>query len=183
MTVPSQRHASASVRLTALIDAVAPDAWSAASPCEGWSARDVLDHVVSSELDFLRQRELPVPDVDGSDPISAWPVLRDTFASILADPETGPRRFDGYFGPTTIEETVDRFYTLDLVIHRWDIAVAVGLPEHARLTADEIDLVRANLDSIPDEVMRSPGLFGPAVEPPADADPTTELMAFLGRSV
>jgi hypothetical protein len=31
--------------------------------------------------------------------------------------------------------------------------------------------------------MRGPGAFGPAIDPPADADEQTRLLAFLGRRV
>jgi hypothetical protein len=34
---------------------------------------------------------------------------------------------------------------------------------------------------MPGHLLRSPQAFGPEVEPPADADDQTKLLAFLGR--
>jgi hypothetical protein len=34
-----------------------------------------------------------------------------------------------------------------------------------------------------DAMLRGPGMFKPAVEPPAGADTQTELLSFLGRQV
>lgn len=181
MTSIAQRYAAASARFTNLVESVSAGAWDNPSPCDGWTARDVLDHVVSTELDFLGQRGLPKPDIASLEPVAAWPLVRDTLQSVLDDPGTAATAFDGYFGPTTVEETVDRFYSLDLLVHRWDLATAVGRADHATLAPDELDAIRTNLSAIPAEVMRTPGLFGPEVAPAAGADDTTRLMNFLGR--
>lgn len=178
----SDRHATAANRFSALIESIPQEAWDNPSPCEGWTASDVVSHVVSTELDFLKQRDLPHPDVSGLELPAAWLVARDAMQAVLDDPGSAESAYDGYFGPTTVEETIDRFYTLDLLVHRWDLASAAGLADHAVLDTDEIAQVRSNVDAIPPEVMRTPGLFGPEIEPIDGADDTTRLMNFLGRS-
>ena len=182
MTSISERYASAASRFTDLVQAVPADSWGKPSPCEGWAAKDVLEHVVSTEMDFLGQRDLPKPDIDGLELTARWPKVRDTMQSVLDDPDTASMAFDGYFGPTTVQETIDRFYSLDLLVHRWDLAQATGLAEHATLDADELQTVNGNMANIPSEVMRTPGLFGPEIMPAPDADGTTKLMNYLGRS-
>jgi len=182
MTSPAERYAAAATRFTDLVRAVPADAWDNQSPCKDWTARGVLDHVVATELDFLDQRSLAKPDVSGLPPTEAWHNVRDTVQSVLDDAATAKRSYDGYFGPTTIEETIDRFYTFDLLVHRWDLATAAGLSRHAALHDDELKVIRASIERIPQEVMRTPGLFEPAVEPASDADDTTQMMNFLGRS-
>jgi uncharacterized protein (TIGR03086 family) len=66
--------------------------------------------------------------------------------------------------------------TVDLVTHTWDIASALEID--VRLDPDLVDMsfawARAN-------VVRRPEFFGPELEPPADADEQTRLMAYLGR--
>ncbi len=178
----SHRYASAATRFSALIESVPEEAWHSPSPCEGWTASDVLDHVVSTELDFLAQRDLPRPDVSGLARPAAWLVVRDAMQAVLDDPTVASSAYDGYFGPTTVEGTIDTFYTDDLIVHRWDLATAVGATEHAVLDRGEIASVRTNSASFPTEVMRSPGLFGPEIESSDGADDTTRLMNFLGRS-
>jgi uncharacterized protein (TIGR03086 family) len=165
-----------------LIDSIDPSSWTSASPCEGWTALDVVRHVVTTEADFLRQRDLLVPEIDAADPVAAWPGVRDAIAAVLADDALAGRVFDGYFGPTTIGETLERFYVADLLVHRWDLAMAVGSADHAVLDDDERDFLAAAVGTYPPEVMRMPGIFGPEVSPPEGADPTTRLMAYLGRS-
>jgi uncharacterized protein (TIGR03086 family) len=182
MTSISERYAAAASRFTDLVEAVPADGWDNPSPCEGWAAKDVLEHVVSTELDFLGQRDLPKPDVDGLELTAQWPKVRDTVQSVLDDAATATKAFDGYFGPTTVQETIDRFYSLDLLVHRWDLAQATGLANHATLDPDELQTVDDNMKNIPAEVMRTPGLFGPEITPATDADATTRLMNFLGRS-
>ena len=176
------RYAAAASRFSDLVASVPDQSWDNASPCEGWTARDVLEHVVSTELDFLTQRELAKPDVSALALPAAWPAVRDAFQAVLDDRSTASQAFDGYFGPTTIEETVDRFYCLDLLVHRWDLAKAAGLVDHATLDPDELAVIRTNLGAIPSEVMRTPGLFGPEIVPAAGVDETTAVMNFLGRS-
>ncbi|WP_267873110.1 hypothetical protein [Enemella evansiae] len=39
------------------------------------------------------------------------------------------------------------------------------------------------MERIPPERMRAPGMFGPETTPPADANDTEQIMAFLGRTV
>ncbi|MGB8858494.1 MAG: maleylpyruvate isomerase family mycothiol-dependent enzyme [Ilumatobacteraceae bacterium] len=181
MNTSAQRYAAASARFTALVAAMPAPAWKVPSMCEGWSAAEVLAHVVSTETDFMAQRGLPVAPTDGLSPSAAWPVARAAMQAALDDQATADIAFDGYFGPTTVGVTIDRFYTLDLILHRWDIAAACGLAEHAVLDAGEIEMVRSNLAGL-EEVMRMPGLFGAEVAVPAGADEQTKLLAYVGRS-
>lgn len=180
MTTPSQRYAVAAARFTALVADVPEHLWSAPSPCEGWSAADVVAHVVSTELDFMAQRGIDAPATEGLAPVDAWPAVREAMQAALDHPATATRSFDGYFGPTTIEATVDRFYSMDLVVHRWDLATACGLASHAVLHPVEVEEVRANLVGL-EAVMRSPGLFGPEQPVAADATDQDRLLAYIGR--
>ena len=184
MTSIADRYSAAAARLTALIDAVPADAWTVQSPCEDWTAGQVVEHVVSTEAAFLRDRELAeaLAEEATSDPLGTWPAVRDAVTAAMADPSKAGASYDGYFGPTTVEQTLDRFYTADLLVHRWDIATAVGLPDFATLDDDELAFLNEAIASYPAEVMRMPGLFGPELTAPAGANATTQLMAFLGRS-
>jgi uncharacterized protein (TIGR03086 family) len=181
MTDPSRRFAVAAARFTALVDDVPAPAWSAPSPCEGWSAADVLAHVVATEADFMSQRGIASPSVDGLEPLAAWPAVRDAMQAALDDPAVATREYDGYFGPTTIEATIDRFYAMDLIVHRWDIATACHRDEHSLLDPDEIRTVRGHLHGL-EAVMRSPGLFGPEQPVAADAGEQERLLAYIGRT-
>ena len=53
----------------------------------------------------------------------------------------------------------------------------VELPE------DLLTFCRQVVESVPEDELRRPGMFGPARPVPDDATPTARLMAFVGRPV
>lgn len=162
------------------VDAVPPDRWAAPSPCEGWTALDVVRHVVESQGLFLGRvgREVDdLPPVD-EDPSAAWAAARAVVQADLEDPDRASASYEGAFGRMTFEQAVDGFLCTDLVVHRWDVARASGLDE--RIDPDELERVMAQAESFGD-AMRSPRAFGPPLEPPPGADRQTEVLAFLGR--
>lgn len=56
------------VRVAGPLDAVPDDRWSSPSPREGWSARDLVGHVVSTQAMFLGfiNEEMPAsPNAEG----------------------------------------------------------------------------------------------------------------------
>lgn len=180
MTAISQRYARLAQDFAATVAAVPADRWADASPCPGWTARDVVRHVVDTQGMFLRLvgRDLgAVPDVD-VDPLAAWKAAAATVQADLDDPERAGTVFDGFFGPTRFEEAVDRFLSFDLVVHRWDLARTAGLDE--RIAADDLRWAREQTDGLGD-AMRGESTFGPALTPPPDADEQTRFLAFLGR--
>ena len=100
--------------------------------------------------------------------------------AVLDDPARADTPYESSFGPTTFSSVVDRFYAFDLIVHAWDIARAVGLPELETMPADEIARVTADAEAL-GEALRSPGVCGPPVPVPDDADAQSRLLGFLGR--
>lgn len=184
MNTPSTRFETAAAKFTALLAAVPTDGWGTPSACEGWSVQEVVQHIVTTEADFLAQR---VQAVDGlsvaadASATSAWPAVCAAMQAALDDAAVASTAFDGYFGPTTVQDVIDRFYTMDLIVHRWDIASVLGLHDHATLTADEVASVRAALVGL-EAAMRSPGLFGPELPTAEGADEQAKLLAYIGRA-
>ncbi|ASR00930.1 maleylpyruvate isomerase family mycothiol-dependent enzyme [Gordonia rubripertincta] len=157
---------------------VPAEAWSSPSPCDGWTARDVVAHVVDTQRDFFAGHGVdlgPAPSLD--DPASGWRTHREAVAARLADPSVADHAFDGHFGPTTIGETLLRFYGFDMIAHRWDIATAAGL-DH-RFTDDQLAEMEAAADGFGD-ALYSEGVCE-RVDVPAGADRQTALLARLGR--
>lgn len=181
MSPIADRFRQASQRFTDCTGELKSADWSAPTACTDWASADILKHVVETEADLLsRMPFAPAPALDVTDPLAAWPIVRATVQVALDDPSRADHSYDGYFGPTTFAETVDRFYTVDLLVHRWDLANSLGLTEHAILDADEINHIRASLERLGDN-MRQPGLFGPEVAVPDDASQQTRVLAFVGR--
>jgi uncharacterized protein (TIGR03086 family) len=165
----------------ATIDAVPADRWGSPSPCEEWTARDVVAHVVETHGMFegMVGRQLgDVPRV-GKDPAAAFAAARRVVSGHLRDPDAAGATYESpMLGTTTFAEMIDRFISGDLVVHRWDLGTAAGL--EIAMPADEIARLRANLSGMGD-AMRGPGAFGPELEAPDGADEQTRLLAFLGR--
>jgi uncharacterized protein (TIGR03086 family) len=166
--------------LTAVLDAVPTGAWNAPSPCEGWSAADVVAHLVTTQRDFLLPHGADLgeaPDVQ-ADPAAAWRDHSKRVREALADDGFVSTGYDGHFGPTTVGATLVQFYVFDMVVHRWDVARAAGLD--AELTDAEVDRVEAGADSF-GPALYMDGICRPGVAAPADADRLTRLLARLGR--
>lgn len=176
--------------LSDTIAAVPTDAWSNPSPCDGWTARDVLAHLVDwipgpgFLLGTFGIDTGPIPSVD-SDPHGAWAAVAAAVQGGLDDPDVAGRVEDcGPPGEMSFAAAVDMTCTADVLIHTWDIATATGV--NVELDAAEIARHAQSLDHIPAEVdsaMRSTGMYGPRINLAADADATTRVLAFFGRAV
>jgi uncharacterized protein (TIGR03086 family) len=175
MTEIADRYRRLADRFTHVVESVSDEEWANPSPCEEWSARDVLEHVVESEWGFLERFGFAPADTEPS-----WPLVRDTMQAVLEDPERAGTEYEGFFGPTTVAETVDGFFSFDLLVHAWDIARAVGLSEHEEMEEAEVEryleMLRARGDAV-----RGPGVFGPPLEVDDSADLKTRFLAFTGR--
>jgi uncharacterized protein (TIGR03086 family) len=180
MTEASDRYRRLSDAFAAKIAAVPASRWDASTPCSEWTVRDLVGHVVSTQGIILGLAGRTIGDVStvDDDPAAAFDAARGAVQHDLDDPDLATVEFEGRMGVMTLETAVDRFLCTDLVVHGWDLAHATGLDE--RIAPDEIARVRTVTESLGDG-MRSPGAFGPAVEPPAGADDQTRLLAFLGR--
>jgi len=174
----ADQYAELATGFGAVLDTVDANAWAAASPCPGWTVRDVVGHVIGTQRDFFGGHDVDLgasPDLD--DPASAWRAHREKVEAILADPQVAELTFDGYFGPTTVGETLLRFYVADMIAHRWDVASAAGLD--LRFTDDELTQMETAADGFGD-ALYSEGVCE-RIDIPDDADRQTRLLARLGR--
>ncbi|MGI9017463.1 MAG: hypothetical protein ACR2HR_10245 [Euzebya sp.] len=122
-----------------------------------------------------------VAAVDNADVSASWPAVRDRVQQVLDDRELAEKPYDGYFGPTTPEQTLDTFYSSDLLVHTWDLATATGLAQFESMPPDVIAHCHAELAELPEEAIRSEGIYGPALEVDDDADQQEKFLAFIGR--
>ncbi|MCC3290214.1 MULTISPECIES: maleylpyruvate isomerase N-terminal domain-containing protein [unclassified Arthrobacter] len=157
--------------------------WDAATPCTEWTARDVVEHVVMTQRDFLAQHGLlPAGPAgiapDGERPDLLWKNHESLVAALLSDAAVAGREFDGYFGPSTIGATIVEFYGVDLLTHRWDLAVSQGLDP--LLTGEDLDAIDAAMDSFGEQAY-APGLFARPVGVPDSADRRAVVLARTGR--
>lgn len=163
-----------------VIAMLTPAQWEAPSPCEGWTARDVLAHLIDTQRDFFDRHGFDLPArPDLADPSAAWAAHTAAIREVLADPEVPGREFDGHFGPTTIGDVLLQFYGFDLIAHRWDLAAVTATPY--RFTEPELDSLEQAITGFGDAI-RMDGVCGPAVDPGPDADRQSQVLAALGRA-
>jgi uncharacterized protein (TIGR03086 family) len=165
----------------ARVQAVSPDAWSSPSPCEGWTARDVVAHVTNNLFGVKAGLSAGAPRQVGADEdiAAAWAEARDGFLGALPGADLSTT-LPGPFGPMPAEQLIGRLIATDVLVHTWDLARATGGDE--RLDADAVEGAHSGLKPL-DAMLRVPGVFGPKVEPPSGADAQTQLLCFLGRTV
>ena len=181
MNRTATQYAAADRPLTDLLAAVPSTAWTSPSPCEGWSATDVVGHLVTTQREFLATHGVDLgaaPDV-ATDPAGAWRTHAAAVAGALADDAVPDREFEGFFGPTTVGAAFLQFYVWDMLVHRWDIARAAGAD--AGLTADELDRIEAGAESF-GPALYMDGICRTAVDAPEDAAREARVLARLGRA-
>lgn len=179
MTDSADRYRRLAERFTALLHDLPADGWAAPSPCEGWTPRDIVGHVVESSCGVLSRVDR-APEVNGDDPVQRWTATRDAMQAAIDDPDVAGTQFDGFFGPTTLAETFDGFMSPDLLVHTWDIARAAGLEQYQPMPDDEVERVHARLGSLGDAI-RQAGAFGPEVPVPEDAPAQHRFLGYIGR--
>ena len=185
---PADRFRRLATRLDGVLTSLSSADLDAATPCTEWTVAELLSHVADSEHDFLVQRGLVSVDPDAvansnspDDPITRVRATVAAMQAALDDPATAATIYDGWFGPTTVAQSIDGFYALDLLVHAWDVAAGAGRPELAtHVDDDDITIARDLLAPVGD-AMRMPGICGPEVTAPPDASAFHRFLAWTGR--
>ena len=177
----TERYERVTSQFTERVRAVPPGAWDNPSPCEGWTARDVVGHLTQWIPGFFGSQgvEFPaVPSVE-DDPVGAWETVQATIAGALADPVMAAKQIETPFSSQSLAETVDLIVIGDVFTHTWDLARATGQPE--TLDPDQLQRMVAGIGQMPEEMLRADGMFGPRIDVPDDADDQTRLLGYFGR--
>lgn len=179
---PAEEFREIAGRFGTVVHGVPADGWDAPAPVEGWTARDVVRHLVEWFPGFLAGGSdvalPPVGSVD-DDPVDTWDDFAASVQAVLDDPATADRTFsDPHTGDLPLADAVSQFFTADVFMHTWDLARATGQddtldPERCRMMVEGMEPY--------EEPMRRSGQYGPRVPVPADADPQTRLLGFIGR--
>lgn len=179
----SERYRKVAATFTERVRGVPADHWNDPAPCEGWVARDIVEHLVDWLPSLLRDGGIEcfpeVPAV-GTDPLGAWLVLDAGVQAILDDPVSSARTFSHPMAGThRLDDALSMFFLGDVLVHTWDLARATGQDES--LDADEVAGMYAGIVPM-DEILRQSGQYGPRVDVAEDADTQTKLIAFVGRT-
>ena len=149
------------------------------SPCEGWKAQDVVDHVLGGTSHFTAAFGGQVPDV------LPTPTCRPRYATLRAalveacrQPGALDQMVDSPLGGQLPGSVMLGIYTTDTLIHTWDLARAIGVD--VRLDADLLERSWEGVKPI-EELVRTPGVFGSAVDIDDSAPMQDRAMAWFGR--
>lgn len=170
------------------VRSVANDQWRHATPCAAWDVRALVNHVVTEQLWApLLLDGATIDDVGdrfegdqlGAEPVTAWASAATEARAAFGAPDALRRSVELSYGSRPAQGYCQEM-TLDLTVHAWDLARAIGADERL----DEA-LVRDVLIFIEPQVeqLAGTGLFAPPVAVDADADAQTRLLALLGRRV
>jgi uncharacterized protein (TIGR03086 family) len=195
MSEIAERYQLLSGGLLARILATPTGHWDAPSPCEGWTARDVVAHVINGHRGILAMVNgtppeaadgvgtcamADAPEVEpGADLGIAFRRCRDAMTTMLTDPDQAARRLPGGpLGPVPVEQAVDIIGGLELLVHTWDLARAVGGDERL----DPELTTRTHRALLPHyQALQATGAFRPSIRAAGDADPQTAFLNFAGR--
>lgn len=180
-------HRLANAELDFRIRQILPEWWIASTPCDEWDVADLVNHNVAESLWVpLLLDGLGVDDVGGldgdvlgDDPVSTWEDAQTAAMEAVdgADLDDVVRLAAG---PTPAFEYV-RQRVLDLAVHAWDLAVAIGVDD--RLDDELVDALDEYVRPFAARLAELPEYFEPAITPRPDADRQARLLNLLGREV
>ena len=173
-----------------LLDAVGQvpsEGWDQPSNLEGWSVRELVGHAVGSAAKIVALVEdqsvwrgpSQPSDWMCEDPAARLRELAARLHDALPAADLDAMRVSPE-GEVPLRRALT-YPVADLALHSWDVQRSQG--RLVELPDDVLALCGELVESLPQEMLRRPGAFGPARSAPPEASPTARLMAYLGRSV
>ena len=175
---PADRHRAVAAGFAAEI--IATTDWDAAAPVDGWTARDVVRHLVEWFPAFLEAGGVElaaVASVD-DDPARAWAQRSAAVQDLLESDRAAADFTHPHLETMPLQQTVDQFYNADVFMHTWDIAQAGG--RRPDMDAEFAGALLEGMRPI-EEMLRGSGQYGPAFPTPDESDTVVSLAAFIGR--
>lgn len=172
---------------TDAVDQVSPGNWDRPSNLDGWSVRDLVGHATGSAakvVTLVEDGEIwggPSRPADWvcDDPAARLRELAARLQKAAPGADLDAMRVSPE-GNVALRRALV-YPVSDLALHSWDVHCSQG--RLVELPEDLLALCRGLVESLPEEIMRRPGGFGPAQPAPEGTTPTARLMAYLGRSV
>ncbi|MEU5696527.1 TIGR03086 family metal-binding protein [Actinosynnema sp. NPDC020468] len=166
---------------------IGADQWGAETPCAEWTVHDLVNHLVNEQLwapELLAGCTVEQVgdrfdgDQLGEDPLHAWVLAAAAAREAWIAPKALLKPVHLSSGRSTAVEYGWQM-TLDLTVHAWDLARAIGADERL-----DPDVAQAVLDYVEPQIdaWSGTGLFEAAVPVPDDADVQTRLIGLLGRT-
>lgn len=181
MDAATEHHQIAGT-FTDLVRSADPASWDNPAPVAGWTARDVVGHLVTWFPGFLASGagiSLAGGPTPADDPVGAWVAQADAIQALLDEPSTSTKIFSNpHTGDLPLDQAIANFYTADVFMHTWDLARATG--QEVALDEERCAAMLEGMQPM-DEILRQSGQYGPKVDVPVEASAMDRLMGFIGR--
>jgi uncharacterized protein (TIGR03086 family) len=168
---------------------VTDDDWAKPTPCEGWTVRDLVHHVVgANRMAPLLLAGKPMeeavaamvgPEVLGDDPVAAFVTSADDQEAAFRQPGALEATCHHPVGDIP-GEMLFGFRVSDMALHAWDLARAIGADEE--LDPELVQLLWERMEPVAPFVTAS-GAFGTGAsgEVGEDAPTQARLLDLSGR--
>ncbi len=167
----------------AVVQRMPADAWDAASACEGWSGRDLLQHqcaVLNGVAAVAASGKMAAPTApeDVSDPVATWNQTRDGVLAALDQAGVLNQEGPFWFDAPTVDDMIG-IVQWDPLAHAWDLAKTCGLDP----CLDE-DVAASSVATIEamQEMLVKTGRIGEPVDVPATAPASARFLGATGRN-
>jgi uncharacterized protein (TIGR03086 family) len=169
-----------------IVDRITPDQLDLTTPCDGWSVRELLNHVVggnywAAELaagkTIAEVGDRLDGDTLGTDASAAYRKSARLAATAFNAPGAMDAPCAVSYGPVP-GSVYCGHRILDVAIHGWDLAKATG--QDPTIDPELVDAVTAIVAPQMD-LLSGSGMFGTTVTIDPNADAHTRLLALLGR--
>jgi len=173
-----------------LVAGVKDDQWSNPTPCDQWTVRDVVNHLVGGGMMLAAsfRGDMPgidadsddLPDMLGNDPVAAVDNTIAEFRAAVAQPGAMEKDVVLPFAtlPAPVALNIGKF---DILLHCYDIAISTNQPFDP--PADVVAECRQMAEMLIMPELRENGPFGTEITAPSGATPMQQLAAFSGSAV
>jgi uncharacterized protein (TIGR03086 family) len=169
-----------------IIAATTPDDYARPTPCEAWTVRELINHMLGALTMF---RDVAVQGVADPAVFAQDLIGGDALASF---DRAGVEAVAGWQADGRMDGTAKlpwgefpapfalQFPAMDMLVHGWDLAQATGQQHYW-----DDELVLDNLTFAQSTILASPqiraGFYDPPIDLADDAPAIDRLIAFLGR--
>lgn len=148
----------------------------AATPCDQWDVRTLLNHMLETQHYFLgaaQGKDVPPPgptplDVLSADPVADFAQVRDQMIEAYCQPDVMEKA-----GPSLGIAFADQ------LLHGWDLAMATG--QDSAMPDDLAEAAYATIHGRFTDEQRK-GVFKPEITVGPDATAQDRLLAYTGRN-
>ena len=177
----------ATTQLQKVVASIGDDQLDAATPCEGLTVRDLLEHVRGFCGAFTAVGRKDIENIPGGAPPDGsklppnWREVITKKSEELAGAWNDPASWSGttkVAGNDMPAEMAGAIALDEVVLHAWDLAVATGQPYNP--PDDAVSTIEPLVQNLSNP-KGTPGLFGPRVDVPDSAPRFHQVLGLAGR--